>query len=325
MLSRLTTTWRRWAGVSAILSGLLSGANQSDGQEPVPPVAIPGESPVVEENVTFGQIFDERLRSVDAQGDDVPPLTDNVLPEPLPDDDAPAKVDTTAVPPVEIGLQLVTADGGVRVTRVREGTAASEAEFQRGDLIRRVGDRAALTPKDIDETLSRFEPLTAVDFVIERGSDKITLSLILPAEHVPFVAPPVAVPSEIETTTEADLVDRARELLRDDRVGWVLIDRGDVLTEVLVVHDGSAAALAGLQSNDVIFAVDGVRCPNAASVLAAIHRHPVGNRAVLAVKRGTQEAFVNLEIPAGVPVPAVIEATPVVPLVVDPDADDAIE
>ena len=67
---------------------------------------------------------------------------------------------------------------GVRLTGVREGGAAAKAGLRKGDVIQRIGEREIHNLDDYMATFAVLEPGVAVDVVVLRDAESVTLSLV---------------------------------------------------------------------------------------------------------------------------------------------------
>ncbi|MCA9056228.1 MAG: PDZ domain-containing protein [Planctomycetaceae bacterium] len=226
------------------------------------------------------------------------PVPDLTPPGETPDADPPAVVDVTPYPHVEIGLKTQLTDDGLIVSSVKPETPASRAELQASDVIKRAGERTVLTEKDLDETFHRYPASGRVPLDVLRDGKKVELTLILPSDHEPHLPPPPwgtkpVDPSELKGTAIID----EKDVVRDEAIGWVLSERGTHLVEVVSITPETAAARAGLISNDLILSVDGQKYTDPAQVSVAVHQHNAGEVAILGVRRGSQEGIVPLTIP----------------------------
>lgn len=69
--------------------------------------------------------------------------------------------------------------GGVRLTGVREGTAAAAAGIQAGDIITRIGEHEVTDLQAMTNALAAYKPGDVVDVVVRRGEETLTLSVTL--------------------------------------------------------------------------------------------------------------------------------------------------
>ena len=316
------------AGLSAALGVMIAAPLVGQGLEPKPlPPADPLKARSAEENVVSGQIYDDKDKRLDVR-DRVdqaprlapPPAAGIVYPEDLPEYGPPAVVDVTPVPEVAVGLEVRTGEAGLLVIRVQDPSPAHEAGFKYNDLIKRIADRAALTPKDLHETLNRFPPLAQVPFDVERGSDKLQLILTLPGDHVARARPPAwgtAPPNKLVKSNEP------RPVYRDPWLGWVVSSVGTSFVQVMAVQPGTAANAAGLQSRDIVLTADGVAVYDPETLIELVHRHVGGDQIPLVVRRNGTDANTIIVMPIGSGQPQAAPVnTPVNPAVTDPAVTD---
>jgi hypothetical protein len=69
--------------------------------------------------------------------------------------------------------------GGVRLTGVREGTAAATAGIQAGDIITRIGEHEVTDLQAMTNALAAYKPGDVVAVVVRRGEETLTFSVTL--------------------------------------------------------------------------------------------------------------------------------------------------
>jgi Peptidase family M28/PDZ domain len=69
--------------------------------------------------------------------------------------------------------------GGVRLTGVREGTAAAAAGIQAGDIITRIGDHEVTDLQAMSNALAAYKPGDVVEVVVRRGDETLTFTVTL--------------------------------------------------------------------------------------------------------------------------------------------------
>ena len=164
-----------------------------------------------------------------------------------------------------VGIQQLDSDlaaqfgvdplSGVAVNNVIDGTPAAKAGVQTGDVIVRVADRPVRSTTAVQDTVERLTPGEAVDLVVLRDGDEVTLSLVPEAQPTGFSTVGTfrnpATPAEPEAAAVedyglelAELTDEYRERLElDDDVAGVLVTG---------VTDGGPADRAGLTAGTVV-------------------------------------------------------------------------
>lgn len=294
------------AGLSLALGLLAAAPLAAQGLEPKPlPPRDPIKARSAEENVVSGQVYDDKDKRLDVRdrldGERglTPPVGPRVIyPEDLPELDTPAVVDVAPVPEVNVGLEVRTSQTGLQVVRVAVPSPAEDAGFKTNDLIKRIADRAAVTPKDLHETLNRFPPLAQVSFDVERGSEKLQLILTLPADHEQRSPPP---PWGTGPPNKISKLDQSRYVYRDPWLGWVISGASHNVVQVMAVQTGTAAHAAGLQSRDFILTVDGIAVYDAETLIELVHRHFGGDQIPLVVRRNGADAATVLMMPTAAP------------------------
>ena len=181
-----------------------------------------------------------------------------------------------SVPMADLGVEVQSLDAplaeasgtasGVIVNHVQAG-GPGDGAVRVGDVVASVGQVATASVGAFQAAVAALHP-----------GERATLQLI--RGGVPTSADLVAQP---ESPAEADTRGRPLGLqLRPSPDG----------SEVLQVHAGSAAAVAGLRPGDVITAVGGASAPAPADVERTFARSPSGAYVVVGVERGASHLVV---------------------------------
>jgi serine protease Do len=219
-------------------------------------------------------------------------------PEPEPDRPSVVRKAMLALDTQVISPELAKALGiegtpGVRVTRVHPDGSAAKAGIRVGDLILKIDGEtiAANRPEDADlfaTTLRQFRVGTEVALLIRRGAEELTIKVELERGHERT--------SELASHETEWLEFTARDLAQDDRIKRKLSPELEGVLVTEVAHAGWAA-LAGLQTGDILLTIDGKPCGSIdafKSILA--EREKEGRTPVtLFVRRGITTLFLELE------------------------------
>jgi serine protease Do len=219
-------------------------------------------------------------------------------PEPEPDRPNIVRKATLALDTQVISPDLAKALGmegtpGVRVTRVHPHGTAAQAGIQVGDLILKLDGEiiTANRPEDADlfsTLLRQYRVGTAVNLLIRRGSEELTIQATLERSHERT--------SELASHETEWLEFTARDLAQDDRLTRKLPPELQGVLVTALARSGWAA-LGGLQTGDILLSLDGKPTPSIdelKSILAEIEkesRTPV----TLFVRRGITTRFLELE------------------------------
>lgn len=188
----------------------------------------------------------------------------------------------------------ITAEGGARLTRIYPGTQAEAAGLQVGDIVLAIDGIAvpARRPEDTDvlaRQIRQYKTGSTAVFSVWRDGGKRDVNVALEQQPVP--------PAEMPWWEDADLEFSAHDIAFDDRVRLQLPpDAKGVLVESAV--PAGWAALAGLRSDDVIEAADGMPVANLAELKRAREQATKAGRGwwVLLVKRRGQTLFVEINL-----------------------------
>jgi serine protease Do len=182
---------------------------------------------------------------------------------------------------------------GVIVTRLYPGRAGEKAGLKRGDIILAIDGTAvdAGQPEHgqlFETMISRYAPDSVVDLEVIRGGKEQKLSAKLE------ISPPAASRMKRWKSSVCEFV--VRNLAFEDRVAYEL-DRG--LSGVLVVDVQRAgwAALAGLQTDDIVLAVDGQPMPDVKTLEAMMKKLQAVKKKyiIFFVRRGLQTLFLEFQ------------------------------
>ena len=196
-----------------------------------------------------------------------------------------------------LGTRLgITADGGVRLTRIYAGTQAEAAGLQVGDVIVAV-DGDPVTSRRAEDTelfprmIRQYRSGAKANFTLWRNGQKMDLPVTLEEEPVP--------PAEMPWWEDEQLEFAVHDLAFEDRVR---LQFGPAQTGALVENAalGGWAALANLHTDDVIIAADGKPVKTVVELRAAREQAVKdGHRGwVLLVQRGSETIFVEINLKA---------------------------
>ncbi|CAK07371.1 trypsin-like peptidase domain-containing protein [Rhizobium johnstonii] len=167
---------------------------------------------------------------------------------------------------------------GALISEVRPGSPAANAGIQPGDVIRMVDGRTVRGASDVRRLVGSLPLQSRPSFQIDRASRRI--------EAFPAVsAAPVAEPAAPRT------IHIARGPLADVEMANSPDGLG---ARVVVVAEGSVAAQAGLQLDDVIVALDQQPVTDVGQVLAILMKEHA--RALVTVVRNGHRLFVAADV-----------------------------
>ena len=202
-------------------------------------------------------------------------------------------VDTQVISPDLAKALGIEGLPGVRVTRVHPHTAAAESGLQVGDLILKLDGEviAANRPEDSDlfsTLLRQYRVGSQVTLLVRRAGEEKTIQAKLERSHERT--------SELASYDSEWLEFTARDLAQEDRVTRKLPAdlRGVLVTDVA---RSGWAALAGVQTGDILITLDGKQVASIddlKSMLAEAEKQS-STSVTLFVRRGITTRFLELE------------------------------
>ena len=173
---------------------------------------------------------------------------------------------------------------GALVSSVEKGSPADKAGLQAGDVIRAVDGQPIVASGDLPAIISRSIPGESVRLQVWRKGSRVELSARL-----------------ADAADKAARADTGPEAAEGGRLGLALrpLERGEArqagVSGGLLVEDASgAAARAGVESGDVLLAVNGAPVSSIEQVRSVVARS--GKSVALLIQRGEDKIFVPVHI-----------------------------
>lgn len=214
---------------------------------------------------------------------------------------------------------------GALVRQVEEGSPASAAGLEKGDVIVGVDGHAVAGPSEVTERVRAHSPGERVRIKIVRLGRERTLTARLaerPADFgeslhdepgMPEMAEPPDAPKAPEAMPEAEAPEGApgleREMTRggrpylgvrleaiDDDLAKYFGAKGGEGVLITSVEEPSPAASAGLHSGDVILRIDGDRVRDPGDVVSAVREKDPREELTLVVLRERREKTISIEV-----------------------------
>lgn len=177
---------------------------------------------------------------------------------------------------------------GVKLTRITPGGPAETAGLHAGDVLLSVAGHATHGSAGLRATLSTLEPGETVPVRIRRSSEELEFLLTLGSQrHTRWVRP------EIER-------DPCKAFIGVTSSGSASKPRG---VRVIEIIPGTPAEAAGLQSGDLILAMDGIAVNSHQELLAERNKHQPGDAFLLNVLRNGHEMRIEARFAACEPAP----------------------
>jgi serine protease Do len=86
---------------------------------------------------------------------------------------------TIPAPSAALGIELGSDSTQARINDIIKGSAAQKAGLQTDDIIRSVAGKEIAGPRQLVETIRNYRPGEKVDLVVERGTEKLNIAVVL--------------------------------------------------------------------------------------------------------------------------------------------------
>lgn len=244
-------------------------------------------------------------------------------------DDAEVKSEPRAF----LGVGLIDADKGVKITNVTEGSAAAKAGLKEGDVITKFGGSVVKTAEDLTEQVRAKKPNDEVEVSyikagekkerkvkVKLGESKSMVRVYSSSGQTPRAPRPPRAPlspmapmppmpplDEIDMIWAPDAPAMPRAFSSTEGFSWGYNGRqlglrvqetdDSVGVKVLDVAAGSLAATAGVKENDIVTEIDGKAIRSTRDCADAMRDAREKNNYMIRLKRGGTPMSVEVKIP----------------------------
>ncbi|MES2944668.1 MAG: DegQ family serine endoprotease [Pseudomonadota bacterium] len=173
---------------------------------------------------------------------------------------------------------------GALVSTVEKGGPADKAGLQSGDVIRKVNGQAIVSSGDLPAVIGMASPGDSVKLEIWRqgAAKELTARLASASDKTEQIA------SKKEALNQGKLGLALRPLQPDEK------QEAGVDSGLLVQQSSGAAAMAGVQSGDVLISINGMPVKNVEQVRAAVAKSE--KSVALLILRGSDKIFVPVNL-----------------------------
>ena len=198
-----------------------------------------------------------------------------------------------------LGVTTEKADKGVQITEVMPGSAAEKAGLKEGDIITKIDNVPMNEPKTLYQFVQSKKPNDeiAVSYINNGKVKKLNLTLgerkKLKPRMYTFRQPMMPMPG----MDNGDMNDGQMTRPRPQKLGLKIQDTEDGHVKVISVDDSSAAAKAGLEKDDIITEIDGMKINNTDDARQQLHPEPGKNSYRLKISRNNMEKDIEIFIP----------------------------
>ncbi|MHB8628691.1 MAG: PDZ domain-containing protein [Aggregatilineales bacterium] len=193
----------------------------------------------------------------------------------------------TATPAEGAYLGAVTnaTTNGAVIVQIVPGSPAGAAGLQAGDVIQSVNGQAVSMTTPLGAILKMLSPGASALFVVARGNGWLPIRVTLGVRPTPTATPPLTNTPNGSSTKSAN----------SGYLGIGLVYDGTNL-QIARVADGSPAAVAGLQVNDVLVSIDGQPVQSAQQAQTILADKAPGQNVKLALMRNGQPLTVTVTL-----------------------------
>lgn len=182
---------------------------------------------------------------------------------------------------------------GAMVIAVPDGTPASKAGIEPGDVIVRFNGHAVADDISLREAVARLAPGTRVDVVVRRDGREKTFQVTL--DTLTDSQPGQETPQETPQAGGGKLGVRVQGINPDVAKQYNLgVNTGVVIVEV---QQGGPGEEAGLQPGDVILRINGKAVTAPGDVISSMQSAKSGETVQLIIHRGKTRELVSVKIP----------------------------
>jgi len=195
----------------------------------------------------------------------------------------------TATPMEDAYLGAVTnaTASGAAIVQVVPGSPADAAGLQAGDVIQSVNGQTVSMETPLGSILKGLSPGASALFVVARGNGWLPIRVTLGIR-------PTQTATAVATSTAAGVSTRS---VIGGYLGIGLVFDGVNLT-IARVADGSPAALAGLQVNDVLVSIDGQQIQSGQQAQTILESKTPGQTVTLGIARNGQPLTITAMLTA---------------------------
>ncbi|MBI5931424.1 MAG: PDZ domain-containing protein [Chloroflexi bacterium] len=207
-----------------------------------------------------------------------------------------------------LGVNITAGDNGVEVVAVDPDSPANEAGIQEGDVIQQVDETVIDTPNQLSEYILTKAPGDTVAITLLREGETMTVEATLAEASSTDVGPANGRPGRSDGTGQPFVFGSpmgyqlgvAYDVLTPEIAAskGLSVEDGALITEVV---EGSPAADAGLQVDDIITAVDGDKVDVEHTLSDRLYAYEAEDQVTLTVVRGGETLEIGAVLAAGHP------------------------
>lgn len=200
-----------------------------------------------------------------------------------------------------LGVSIADDPSGAIVVDVLPDGPAADAGIQADDVLTAVDGETVDSAAALSALMADYAIGDDVELDVLRGEETLTLTVTL-ADRADFVLPTEEAAPSAESTPEAMTpdTDEPKPPLQRAFLG-VAIDNADEGVTVAEVVAGSPADAAGLQTGDVLTAINGEAVANAESFVAAVQALAPGDAVTLDYTRDGENLSADITLGATTP------------------------
>lgn len=199
-----------------------------------------------------------------------------------------------------LGVSTSEGEGGAKIEKVSEGSAAEKAGLKKGDLITKVDEIRIENPADLSKAVAKYKPEEKITVTYKRDGkeNKVTVTLGKRSDSFSITPPDVNVFPRMENFDFNFDMDGFPGMARRQRLGIKAQDTENGKgVKVIEVTEESAAAKAGIKEEDIIVEFDGKSVNSADELLRASRETMDKSSFNIKLNRDGKSKTVEVKIP----------------------------
>jgi S1-C subfamily serine protease len=200
--------------------------------------------------------------------------------------------------------ERIKPEPGVLIVAVGDGTPASEAGLQRGDILLAIDGDMVNTAAELRHVILMRDPGDTLELTVKRGDEELTLAVTLADQDgYPLLGVAANVSRDVRLQPQRRRIQGMRGFGRIPGMDWnrgmkeFHLGAGDGAAVMEVLEEGPAAA-SGLVAGDLITAMDETEITGMKDLVEAVSNYSPGDEVEMTVGRDGESVKLNVTLGA---------------------------